>query len=204
MGPLAKALNILQDETDVQMGWLLPTLTLLINKLERIHINSRYCKPLVDAVLEGLQKRFKDMMAEPEFIAAAILLPKFKTAWTSDENLLNLVAQKEPQTSSAGHTPLPQQPVHGPEAEDQSAVRHRDDEDLGHGVMIPTEKWDIVRRVEGDSRFCKSLDVVIWGPTVLKHRSVTGLKCNAKKTAEAKPPLTPEKISAKGLISQPQ
>ncbi|RXN37426.1 hypothetical protein ROHU_002076 [Labeo rohita] len=41
MGPLAKALNILQDETDVQMGWLLPTLTLLINKLERIHINSR-------------------------------------------------------------------------------------------------------------------------------------------------------------------
>lgn len=52
--------------------------------------NSRYCKPLVDAALEGLKKRFKDMMAEPEFIAAAILLPKFKTAWTSDENLLNL------------------------------------------------------------------------------------------------------------------
>lgn len=30
------------------------------------------------------------MMAEPEFIAAAILLPKFKTVWTSDENLLKL------------------------------------------------------------------------------------------------------------------
>ncbi|KAK7158503.1 hypothetical protein R3I94_004965 [Phoxinus phoxinus] len=71
MGPLAKVLNILQAETDVQMGWLLPTLTLLINKLERIHKNSRYCKPLVDAALEGLQKCFKDMMGEPEFIAAA-------------------------------------------------------------------------------------------------------------------------------------
>lgn len=62
--------------------------------------------------------------------------------------------------------------------------------------MIPTKKWDIVRRVEGDSKFCKSLAVVIWGTTVLKQRSVTGMKCNAKKAAEAKPPLTPEKVSA--------
>ncbi|CAL8255608.1 unnamed protein product [Boreogadus saida] len=27
--------------------------------------NARYCKPLVVAALEGLQERFKDMMAEP-------------------------------------------------------------------------------------------------------------------------------------------
>ncbi|XP_048010657.1 BEN domain-containing protein 5-like isoform X4 [Megalobrama amblycephala] len=75
--------------------------------------------------------------------------------------------------------------------------------DLGHGVMISTEKWDIVRRVVGDSNFCKSLAVVIWGTTVLKQRSVTGMKCNAKKTADAKPPLTPEKVSAiKECLSQ--
>ncbi|KAL7833687.1 hypothetical protein AOLI_G00286470 [Acnodon oligacanthus] len=49
MSPVAKALNILQAEIDVQMGWLLPTLTLLISKLGRIRITSRYCKPLVDA-----------------------------------------------------------------------------------------------------------------------------------------------------------
>ncbi|KAK7128029.1 hypothetical protein R3I93_020579 [Phoxinus phoxinus] len=112
------------------------------------------------------------------------------------------MTQKEPQTSSAGHTPIPQQPVHGPDepAEEQ---RHRDGKDLGHGVMIPTEKWDVVRRVEGDSKFCKSLAVVIWGTTVLKQRSVTGMKCNAKKSAEAKPPLSPEKISAvKECLSQ--
>ena len=36
------------------------------------------------------------------------------------------VTQKEPQSSSAGQTPLPQQPVQGPEAEEQS-IRHRDD-----------------------------------------------------------------------------
>lgn len=90
MGPLAKALNILQSETDVQMGWLLPTLMLLIAKLNKIRSGCRYCKPLVDAVQEGLQRRFADMLVEPEFIAAAILVPKFKTSWTSDENLIKL------------------------------------------------------------------------------------------------------------------
>ena len=90
MGPLAKALNILQSEADVQMGWLLPTLTLLITKLDKICINCRYCKPLVDAVQEGLQRRFADMLLEPEFIAAAILVPKFKTSWTSEENVVKL------------------------------------------------------------------------------------------------------------------
>ncbi|XP_016302594.1 uncharacterized protein LOC107655821 [Sinocyclocheilus anshuiensis] len=90
MSPLAKALNILQAEIDVQMGWLLPTLTLLISKLDRIRITSRYCKLLVDAIQEGLQQRFGNMLVEPEFIAAAILVPKFKTSWTTDEHIVKL------------------------------------------------------------------------------------------------------------------
>ncbi|KAL7879748.1 hypothetical protein SRHO_G00020020 [Serrasalmus rhombeus] len=91
MSPVAKALNILQAEIGVQMGWLLPTLTLLISKLDRIRITSRYCKPLSDALKEGLQLRFRDTLVEPEFIAAAVLIPKFKTSWTSDENIVKLV-----------------------------------------------------------------------------------------------------------------
>ncbi|XP_058254518.1 uncharacterized protein LOC131359012 [Hemibagrus wyckioides] len=90
MSPLDKALNILQAEIDVQMGWLLPTLTLLILKLDRIRISSRYCKPLVDAIQGGLQQRFGNMLVEPEFIAAAILVPKFKTSWTADEHIVKL------------------------------------------------------------------------------------------------------------------
>ncbi|KAL2079874.1 hypothetical protein ACEWY4_023667 [Coilia grayii] len=87
MGP---ALTILQAETNVQMGWLLRTLTLLITKLDNIRINCRYCKPLVDAAQESLQHRFADMLLEPEFIAAAILVSKFKTLWTSEENIIKL------------------------------------------------------------------------------------------------------------------
>lgn len=90
MSPVAKAINILQGEKDVQMGWLLPTITTLITKLEKMKPSLRFCKPLVDALLGGLKKRFGSLMSDPELIAAAILNPKFKTSWTSDEDLLKL------------------------------------------------------------------------------------------------------------------
>ncbi|KAK3538696.1 hypothetical protein QTP86_013042 [Hemibagrus guttatus] len=77
-------------ESEVQMGWLLPTLTLLISKLDPIRVTSRYCKPLVDATQGALQQRFGNMLVEPEFTAAAILVPKLKTSWTSDEHTAKL------------------------------------------------------------------------------------------------------------------
>ncbi|XP_027013075.2 uncharacterized protein LOC113649457 [Tachysurus fulvidraco] len=49
-----------------------------------------FCAPLVDALLAGIEKRFGQMLVDPELIAAAILLSKFKTCWTSDECVLKL------------------------------------------------------------------------------------------------------------------
>ncbi|KAK0148001.1 hypothetical protein N1851_012297 [Merluccius polli] len=49
-------------------------------------VSLRFCKPLVDALLDGLKKRFGKMMSDPELVAAAILQRKFKTSWTSDED----------------------------------------------------------------------------------------------------------------------
>ncbi|KAK3538754.1 hypothetical protein QTP86_015475 [Hemibagrus guttatus] len=51
---------------------------------------SRYCKPLVDATQGALQQRSGNMLVEPEFTAAAILVPKLKTSWTSDEHTAKL------------------------------------------------------------------------------------------------------------------
>lgn len=90
MSPVAKALDLLQGESNVQMGWLVPTITLLKEKLQRLHISIKFCGPLVDALLAGLEKRFGEMLRDPELIAAAILVPKFKTSWTSDESVLKL------------------------------------------------------------------------------------------------------------------
>ncbi|XP_062325452.1 uncharacterized protein LOC134026580 [Osmerus eperlanus] len=41
-------------------------------------------------ILQGLRKRFESMMSEPELIAAAILVPRFKTSWTSNDTVLQL------------------------------------------------------------------------------------------------------------------
>lgn len=88
MSPLAKAINILQAETNIQMGWLLPTLTPLKTKLDRIKPSLKFSKPLVDAIQLGLKNRFSEIFEDPELIAAAILLPKFKTLWTKDKTVL--------------------------------------------------------------------------------------------------------------------
>ncbi|XP_041700915.1 uncharacterized protein LOC121537326 [Coregonus clupeaformis] len=90
MSPVTKAINILQAETNVQMGWLLPSINLLITKLDRFKLSLRYCKPLVDALQLGLKKRFSHMFHDPELIAAAILLPKFKTTWTKDDATIRM------------------------------------------------------------------------------------------------------------------
>ncbi|GAA6094040.1 uncharacterized protein LOC109972788 [Tachysurus ichikawai] len=84
MSPVAKALDVLQGETSVQMGWLVPTIhhtiTLLRTKLRPLHVTSKFC----------LEKCFGEMLADQELIAAAILVPKFKTCWTSDKNIFKL------------------------------------------------------------------------------------------------------------------
>lgn len=82
MKPVVKALNILQSETNTHMGWLLPVIFQLQAKLRRLEASSEVCLPLISAIHDGLQKRFGGMMENPELIAAAILLPKFKTTWT--------------------------------------------------------------------------------------------------------------------------
>ncbi|XDV25427.1 hypothetical protein PO909_029347, partial [Leuciscus waleckii] len=88
MSPMAKAIDILQAETNIQMGWLLPTLTQLKTKLDRIKPSLKFSKPLVDAIQLGLKNRFSENFEDPELIAAAILLPKFKTLCTKDETVL--------------------------------------------------------------------------------------------------------------------
>ncbi|XP_061750887.1 uncharacterized protein LOC133549465 [Nerophis ophidion] len=89
MKPVAMALNILQGQSSLHMGFLLPTLHQLQNKLKKLESSCKVCRPLIDVLQEGIQKRFGEMMKQPELIAAAILLSKFRTSWTTDDSILN-------------------------------------------------------------------------------------------------------------------
>uniref|UniRef100_A0A672IPK0 HAT C-terminal dimerisation domain-containing protein n=1 Tax=Salarias fasciatus TaxID=181472 RepID=A0A672IPK0_SALFA len=84
------ALNIWQAEEDVHTGWLVPTLTLLNVKLDRLKNSSKFCQPLITALQEGIQQRFGHMLSDPELVPAAILLLKFRTSWTSNADVLKL------------------------------------------------------------------------------------------------------------------
>ena len=78
MKPMAQALNILQGEcnhSNAYMGYLAPTIALLKEKLHKKN-GIATVKPLVTALLDGIDKRFDYLFDDEKIIAAALLHPK--------------------------------------------------------------------------------------------------------------------------------
>lgn len=59
MRPLAEALDILQAQEHACLGYLLPTLTILKNKMASYRTNSaiKICQPLVSCIMKSLDER---------------------------------------------------------------------------------------------------------------------------------------------------
>jgi len=58
MKPLARALDILQGESGMYMGYLLPVLKTLQEKMEKFNKNGfTYCQSLITVIQQGLNKR---------------------------------------------------------------------------------------------------------------------------------------------------
>ncbi|XP_065312753.1 uncharacterized protein LOC135922272 [Gordionus sp. m RMFG-2023] len=79
MEPLAISLKILEREDNMEQGYLTPVLSILIDKLTKFSC-LRYCQPLVDSVLRGIDKRFPSLY-EDSNILAAMIHPKLKLNW---------------------------------------------------------------------------------------------------------------------------
>lgn len=92
--PITSALNNLQ-KTNCYYGILLPTLFTVKRALLGLEndVTIKYCKPLANAALTGLMRRFKNIMdfeskySVPALIASCTL-PYFKFRWLCDEKTL--------------------------------------------------------------------------------------------------------------------
>ncbi|EZA53798.1 hypothetical protein X777_06862, partial [Ooceraea biroi] len=86
MKPVAQALDILQSETGMYMGYLLPVLKTVKEKLETLNKSGfTHCQSLIAAVQQGLDKRFSTLFEKKELIIASCLHPKFKLNWINGE-----------------------------------------------------------------------------------------------------------------------
>ena len=102
MGPLCQALDILQGEKAVSLGYLLPTLHIINTQLDDLLHSANneltICEPLLLSLKTGIQQRFGDLMNKVDAKLAAVTIPKFKLDWVGDpiqrSHLLQLLKRR--------------------------------------------------------------------------------------------------------------
>jgi len=83
MRPVRTALDVLQGDKVVGLGYLVPTLTVVKNRLKECSQTLRVCKPLAVALQTAVNTRFSEMM-ELNAQLAAVVNPMFKLDWVDD------------------------------------------------------------------------------------------------------------------------
>ncbi len=84
MAPIACALDVLQGEKSMGLGYLLPTLTVVKTQLQQLLERPTrlvICQPLVHALLDGVNTRFGEVFDEAKSKLAAVVHPRFKLDW---------------------------------------------------------------------------------------------------------------------------
>ena len=81
---LAQVLDIHQAENRMFIVYLLPTVDMLHGKLATKKASATTCKPLITAMINGIDRRFHDVFNDAEASAVAILHPKFKISCMTD------------------------------------------------------------------------------------------------------------------------
>lgn len=87
MEPLCVCLDVLQGEKHMYFGFLLPSITSLLQKYDQIskkHLT--FCDSLVILLKNSVEKRFQHVLNDPFLLSAALSHPFFKTAWLINDN----------------------------------------------------------------------------------------------------------------------
>ncbi len=85
MQHLAAALDVLQGDQEMFLGHLLPTITYLKAYLTDEKASLTKCKPLVNAIQAGIEKRFGSYFEKREMLIASAYLPQFKIGFLPED-----------------------------------------------------------------------------------------------------------------------
>ena len=77
MEPLARALDILQGDKNLYIGYLLPTLVSLRNRLQSLKPGLKHAGPLVEALLTGIDHRIHGYSERYDLILASAPYPNW-------------------------------------------------------------------------------------------------------------------------------
>ena len=84
--PIAEALDVLQGDLKISVGYLLPTLTILKSKLRKLDSqNPKHCKPMLREILRSIDRRFGSYFTDRELRLASMVHPRFKLSWLPDD-----------------------------------------------------------------------------------------------------------------------
>jgi hypothetical protein len=83
---IADALDVFQNEEKMSVGCVLPVLTVLKEKLVMFKDDRSviHCVPLVNCLLEGVERRFSPLFTDTNMILTAITDPHFKLTRISE------------------------------------------------------------------------------------------------------------------------
>ncbi len=113
MEPVADALEILQGERNVSMGYLLPTIVVLKRTLDELKKDKAivHCKPLLTAVYNGVCTRFDHFFYDNDLRVAALSHPRFKMTWVPDDEIDTAVRLLKNEMLSLRGAVTPQDPI---------------------------------------------------------------------------------------------
>jgi hypothetical protein len=80
MEPISEALNVLQADVNISIGYLLPTLTILLSKMENLKEKGaiKHWKPLLNTMIESVKRRFAESLVDEELHIASMVHSLFK------------------------------------------------------------------------------------------------------------------------------
>ena len=87
MMPLAKALDVLQSDKMAYKGVLVPTISVFLEKMEQMKhgIPLQYCNPLINAIINGVKKRFEYIFQDHRLLIASAAHPMFRLTYIPTE-----------------------------------------------------------------------------------------------------------------------